>query len=138
LHQDPTGFQVAAPSGWAVSREGTMVYFREPDGRVLGIDQTDQPKWDPVADWTAQEKQRSGTLVGYQRIRIESVAFFLTGADWEYTYLWSDGTRLHVLDRGFVTSSTRAYAIFWLTPESQWEPSLPTFQLIAASFRPAP
>ena len=69
MYHDPTGFTVAAPTGWTVSKEGSILYFR--DGtRVLGIDQTDQPHWNPVADWTNQESQRAHTYYpGHQRIR---------------------------------------------------------------------
>lgn len=135
-YQDQTGFSVAAPTGWAISREGTMVYFREPGGRVFGIDQTDQPKPDPVADWTAQEANRSGGLANYQRIKIQSVNYFQTAADWEYVYGWGSG-QLHVVIRGFVVSSSKAYGIFWLTPEAQWQASYPLFEAVCRSFRPA-
>src|SRR5207249_168465 len=51
MYHDPTGFSVAAPTGWRISREGTIVYFRDAT-RVLGIDQSPHPQFDPVADWT--------------------------------------------------------------------------------------
>ena len=126
------------PSDWTVDRQGQRVYFREPDGsRFLLIDQTDEPKDDPVADWTQQEKSRSGQYRAYQRIGITAVDYFQKAADWEFTYAGRNG-RLHVLNRGAVTSEDQAYAIYWSTPESQWQDSLRDFEVFTRTFRPAP
>jgi hypothetical protein len=139
MYTDRTGFSVAVPSGWRVSRAGTMVYFREPSGggRVLGIDQSNQPKSDPVADWTDQEGRRkaAGDWRDYNRVKIVAVNYFLKAADWEFTYAGSGG-RLHVINRGFVTSSTQAYAIYWSTADADWQSNLANFNLIAGSFKP--
>ncbi|HEU4422853.1 MAG TPA: serine/threonine-protein kinase [Pilimelia sp.] len=140
IYKDRTGFSVAAPN-WPISREGTIVYFREPRGqhRVLGIDQSGKPKPDPVADWTNLETRRlaDGDWPGYKRIRIEWVDYFDGAADWEYTYDGGSG-RLHVLNRGFIASDHQAHAIFWLTPDATWTSNKDEFQLIARSFRPIP
>jgi hypothetical protein len=42
-----------------------------------------------------------------------------------------------VIDRGFVTSESQAYAIYLSTPEDQWSASLPIFQTAADSFQSA-
>jgi serine/threonine protein kinase len=136
---DPTGFSVAVPTDWQVSRVGTIVYFREPSGgRYLGIDQTDQPQPDPVADWTGKESYRvsRGDFPGYQRIRLEEVAYFDKAADWEFSYL-VDGGRVHVLNRGFITAPNRAYGMWWSTPDDQWERSLTDLELVQRTFTPA-
>lgn len=139
-HTDQTGFKVAVPSDWNVSRKGTIVYFREPGGsRLLLIDQTTKPKDDPVADWTRQEgnRLRAGDWKDYQRVGIKAVDYFVTAADWEFTYTSaSSGRRVHVVNRGFVTSPKQAYAIYWSTPDSQWSANLDNFRLIAQSFQP--
>jgi hypothetical protein len=139
MYTDPTGFSVAVPESWTVSRRGSIVYFNEPSGgRLLGIDQTDRPQPDPVADWSGKEAYRvsRGDFPSYQRVRLEAVEYFLKAADWEFTYA-SNGVRLHVNNRGFITSPTQAYGMWWSTPDSQWAASLPDLQLIQASFRPA-
>jgi hypothetical protein len=138
-YDDRTGFRVATPKGWEVTRRSTMVYFREPGGgRVLGIDQSDRPKPDPVADWKQQEaaRVRAGDWVDYHRVRIVPVKYFVKAADWEFTYR-ATGGRMHVINRGFITSPTQAYAIYWATPESEWSANLDNFRLIARSFRPS-
>lgn len=47
----------------------------------------------------------------------------MPAADWEFTYL-KNGVRTHVLDRGFRTLAGRPYAIYWESPESEWDRSL--------------
>jgi hypothetical protein len=66
------------PAGWRRSREGSIVYVRDSwTGRVLGIDQTDKPQWDPVADWRGKASYlvSRGDFPGYHEIRI--VPYFL-------------------------------------------------------------
>ncbi|WBQ06885.1 serine/threonine-protein kinase [Kribbella sp. CA-293567] len=136
-HTDPTGFSLAVPSNWTVRREGGRVYFREPGGsRLLLIDQTDQPKADPVADWRQQEQARRDGYPAYRRIRLEAVDYFQKAADWEFSY-GVKGGRQHVLNRGVVTSPDQAYGIYWSTPDGQWAASQDTLRAITASFRPA-
>jgi hypothetical protein len=139
MYTDPTGFSVAAPVGWNVSVEGTIRYFRDPNGgRVFGIDQSNQPNMDPVGDWTNQERQRAGGFYrGYQRIRIEPVNYFVACADWEFTYD-QGGTRAHVINRGVVTSDHQAYGIWWSTPDSSWQDNYKYFELITRTFKPKP
>jgi hypothetical protein len=137
-YTDQTGFSLYVPANWRVSREGRMVYFRG-DGRVLGIDQTDQPRPDPVADWRGQAATRvgRGDFPNYNEIRIEAVPFWQKAADWEFTY-GTNGRRTHVNNRGFVVSSHKAYGIWWQAPDAEWADANADLQLIFASFRPAP
>jgi hypothetical protein len=139
-YSDRTGFRVAVPADWTVSRRGTIVYFSEPGGdRLLGIDQTDRPRPDPVADWSGKESYRvaRGDFPSYRRIRLTEVDYFDKAADWEFTYV-RDGVRLHVNNRGFITSPTQAYGMWWSTRDSRWDRYLPDLRLIQRSFVPAP
>ena len=136
-YRDPTGFSLAIPKHWVVSRRNHYVYIREPEGsRFLLIDQTDQPKPDAVADWTKQEAARRGGMNDYERIRIGRVDYFLEAADWEFRHT-RGGTRLHVINRGFVTSDDQAYGLYWSTPENQWTESQPYFRTFTRTFQPA-
>ncbi len=137
-YRDRTGFTVAVPDGWSVSRRGSIVYFRDPDGsRLLGIDQTDQPQPDPVADWTSKEQYRvaHGDFPGYVRIKIAPVDYFTKAADWEFTYL-RNGVRVHVVNRGVITSPHQAYGIWWQTPDSEWDANLANFHIVTGSLQP--
>jgi hypothetical protein len=138
-YTDPTGFSVAVDASWQISRQGSIVYFREGNGgRVLGIDQTDKPIADPVADWTSKESYRvsHGDFPGYKRIRLGAVDYFQKAADWEFTYLL-DGTRMHVTNRGFIVSPTKAYGMWWSTPADGWDSYQSELELIQTSFVPA-
>jgi hypothetical protein len=121
-----------------MSREGTILYFRDAT-HVLGIDQSPHPQWDPVADWTRQERARlsSGDFPRYQRIRIDRVQYWLACADWEFAYD-TRGGRTHVVNRGFVTSDHQAYGIWWSTPDGQWANDFKYFDLITRTFQPKP
>jgi serine/threonine protein kinase len=138
-YEDRTGFSVAVPQGWTVSRRNGIVYFDEPGGgRLLGVDQTDEPKSDPVADWRQQEaaRLRAGDFPEYERIRIAPCNYFEACADWEFRYT-SRGARIHVNNRGVVVSDDRAYGFWWSTPDSQWTDSLSYLETIFLSFQPA-
>ena len=138
-YTDPTGFSVAVPDGWTVTRKGSIVYFTDPDhGRLLGIDQNDHPNSDALADWTAQETRRvnAGDFPDYQRIRIAPVDYFVDAADWEFTFTDGD-TPVHVINRGFVTAPGKGYAIYWSTPAEDWTDNVLNFTLITDSFTPA-
>ena len=137
-YHDPTGFSVYVPRGWSRSKKGSIVYFRS-RGRVLGIDQTDQPQWNPVADWRgkADYRVRRGDFPGYDEIHIRAVDYFLKAADWEFTFSRS-GVRQHVNNRGFITSRHQAYGIWWQTSDAAWAGAEDDLALIFRSFRPRP
>jgi serine/threonine protein kinase len=138
LHTDPTGFRVAVPDGWTRSTEGPRTYFNEPGGgRYLLVDQTTEPKDDPLTDWQANEPAVANRLDGYERISLERVEYRgWDTADWEFTWQGSRG-QIHVLNRNVRVSDARAYALYWSVPEPQWAESRDMFDVIAQSFRPA-
>ncbi|WP_030909780.1 serine/threonine-protein kinase [Streptosporangium amethystogenes] len=128
-HRDPMGFSVAVPKGWTFKRfpGRDRVEFRAPGASgFLWIESTDDPEKDPVKHW--EKVERAGTAdnvwPGYERIGITSLRYRgVPAADWEFTYL-KNGVRTHVLDRGFRTLADRPYAIYWESPESEWDRSL--------------
>ncbi|WP_230858472.1 serine/threonine-protein kinase [Actinoplanes aureus] len=136
-YRDATGFEVYVPAGWKRSKEGSIVYFRG-DGRVLGIDQTDKPKSDPVADWENQSRYRvsRGDFPSYREIRIDPVRYFRKAADWEFTFN-RGGVRQHVNNRGVVVADDKAYGFYWQTRDSEWDAAREDLQLVFDSFRPA-
>ncbi|MFV2017173.1 protein kinase domain-containing protein [Micromonospora sp. LOL_023] len=139
LHQDSTGFSVPVPEGWSVSRQGSRVEFRETTqlGRLIIIDQTNEPKSDPVADWENQESNRRSGYINYERVRIEAVDYYISAADWEFRYTSRQGNRLQVRNRGFVTAPDQAYSIYWSTSADRWQEDLVFFDLMASRFQPA-
>jgi serine/threonine protein kinase len=139
LYKDPTGFSIAVPDGWQLSHDGHLLYVRDPNdsNRYLMVDQSDEPKSDPVADWTQQESERSGGWPGYQRIKIVAVSYFEKAADWEFTYTGDGGATVHVVNRGVVTSPHQAYGLYWQAPNSEWQADLPYWNTFTSTLVPA-
>jgi len=135
-YEDPTGFRLAVPVGWTVSRDNLGVYFQEPTGyRMLAVRQWKPSNAEPVSAWIQQEEADVHRLTNYQRIRIENVPqYFSSCADWEYRYD-VDGTRLHTLERGFTTTEGRSLAFSWRASEFDWSINEANFLLVAASLR---
>ena len=135
-----TGFSIAVPSGWQISHVGHYVYVRDPaNGNIfLLIDQSDQPKPDPLADWQQQAASRQGSYPGYHLITLRSVQYPQAekAADWEFTYV-RDGVTVQVLNRNILANAHHAYALYWTTPTSDWDAYYHYFQVFAATFRPA-
>lgn len=139
MRDDGSGFQVPVPEGWTFSRDdGGRARWTEPNGnRFLLIDQTRDPKPDPRKDWLNNEAARRDGYNGYHRVQIRTVKYFKSAADWEFTYNSNSGTRLHVLNRGFITAKDQAYSIYWSTPDSQWQSSRDELAVILEGFKPA-
>ena len=136
-----TGFSIGVPDGWQVSHVGHYVYITDPDngGIFLLIDQSDNPKPDPLADWEQQQASRESSYPDYHLVRLESVNYPQAekAADWEFTYD-KNGVPVHVLNRNVLANARHAYALYWSTPESDWNAYFRYFQAFAATFRPAP
>jgi serine/threonine protein kinase len=135
-----TGFSIGVPDGWQISHVGHYVYITDPDngGIFLLIDQSDNPKPDPLADWEQQQANRESSYQDYHLIRLESVDYPQAekAADWEFTYD-ENGVPVHVLNRNILANAHHAYALYWSTPESDWNAYFRYFQAFAATFRPA-
>jgi eukaryotic-like serine/threonine-protein kinase len=136
-----TGFSIGVPNGWQISHVGHYVYITDPDngGIFLLIDQSDNPKPDPLADWEQQQANRESSYQDYHLIRLEAVSYPQAekAADWEFTYD-KNGVPVHVLNRNILANAHHAYALYWSTPESDWNAYFRYFQAFATTFRPAP
>ena len=138
---NPTGFSIGVPRGWRISHDGHYVYIRDPanSGIFLLIDQSDQPKPNPLADWRQQAANRQGSYPGYHLILLREVRYSQAekAADWEFTYN-RNGVNVRVLNRNILANARHAYALYWSTPISDWDAYYHFFQVFAATFRPAP
>jgi eukaryotic-like serine/threonine-protein kinase len=136
-----TGFSIGVPQGWVISHVGHYVYITDPsDGNVfLLIDQSDQPKPNPLADWEQQAANRASTYADYRLIRLASVYYPQAekAADWEFTFD-RDGVLVQILNRNVLANAHHAYALYWSVPESDWNADYHYFQAFAATFIPAP
>ncbi|MDP3714207.1 MAG: serine/threonine-protein kinase [Mycobacteriales bacterium] len=137
-HTEPgAGWSVRHPKGWVVSERRGLRQIRDESRRwTLRVDTTDTPGTDPAAAWEQQEIGFRRAFPSYSRVRIEPVDYRgWDAADWEFTFR-DGGADLRTLDRGFVVDGT-GYALYWQTGAADFAASLPTFERIAASFRPA-
>jgi hypothetical protein len=136
-----TGFSIGVPVGWQIQHVGHYVYIRDPanGGIFLLIDQSDQPRPDPLADWQQQAAARAGSYPGYHLIRLAAVSYPQAekAADWQFTY-YRDGVQVEVLNRNVLANAQHAYALYWSTPVSDWNACYHYFQVFAATFQPAP
>jgi eukaryotic-like serine/threonine-protein kinase len=139
MRDNGSGFKVPVPEGWTYRDDGNgRARWSEPNGnRFLLIDQTRNPKPDPLVDWQQNEAARRDGYANYDRVRLARVKYFRSAADWEFTYNANSGTRLHVLNRGFITAPDQAYSIYWSTPDSQWQASKGMLDVIVKGFQPA-
>jgi hypothetical protein len=137
---NPTGFSIGVPRGWQISHVGHYVYIVDPvnSGIFLLIDQSDQPKPNPLADWQQQAANRQGTYPDYHLILLRAVHYTQAekAADWEFTYN-RNGVMVQVLNRNILANAQHAYALYWSTPVSDWNAYYHFFQVFAATFRPA-
>jgi serine/threonine protein kinase len=137
---NPTGFSIGVPDGWQASRKGHYVYLQDPanSGIYLLIDQSNNPKSDPLSDWRQQQANRASGYPGYHLIRLESVSYPQAekAADWEFTYD-QDGVTVHILNRNILANAHHAYALYWSVPAAEWEANYHYFQAFAATFQPA-
>ncbi|TDQ53076.1 protein kinase domain-containing protein [Actinorugispora endophytica] len=140
-HEDSTGFSLDVPEDWDVDREGSSVFFRNPDGGYLQVDQTDSPGPDAKADWEVQEQGAGGRFPNYDLIGIEdvddaSMDRYATAADWEFTFTSGD-REMHAVNRGFHTEE-KGYALFLVYPEDDWEDTgAEILDRMSESFEPA-
>lgn len=137
-YTDDSGFSIGVPAGWRTERKGQRVYLRDPgSSRYLLVDQTDEPKPDPLEDWRALEPTLAERFDGYQRVRLERVQvdYAEDAADLEFRY-GKDG-RTHVIDRNLVTGPDKAYALYWSAPHEDWPEQRRLFETLATTFTPA-
>jgi hypothetical protein len=137
-HEDSSGFSVDVPEGWAIERQGHMVYFRNPDGGYLLVDQTDSPNPDAGDDWRAFEPSARNNFSGYALVGIEDVDAdwtedYVSAADWEFTFRNGD---MHAINRGFHTENI-GYALFLVSSNDHPEENRALLDHMARSFEPA-
>ncbi|MFI6578434.1 serine/threonine-protein kinase [Nocardiopsis sp. NPDC050513] len=139
-HEDSTGFSVDVPENWTIERQGSSVFFRNPDGGYLQVDQTDDPNPDAGDDWRDFEPVGRRNFPGYTLTGIDDVEAdwadaYVSAADWEFTYDGSGG-RMHAVNRGFHTEDF-GYALFLVASNDDPDANHALLDRMAESFVPA-
>ncbi|GAB4104374.1 serine/threonine-protein kinase [Micromonospora taraxaci] len=139
-HDDPTGFRIAAPIGWARWTEGSVTCFRESGGaRVLSVE-SGPARADPVAYWKAEEARLTtgdALLPAYRKVDISAMDIFEGGAVWECGWENAAGEQVHSFRLLANTSGERSYTVSWLTKEFDWQVNAAYLPMIRQSFTPA-
>ena len=135
-YEDPDiGYQIAHPPDWDVSvRDAQNTFLSGPGGEFLQIGWRSPPdEAGPVGAWEDYEPSFAARQGDYQRITIEPTTFKgMDAAWWEMTY---EG--LHAVNLGFITPDGRyGMALFFNTPEQDWDASQELFEQLRAGFQP--
>ncbi|WP_436970586.1 protein kinase domain-containing protein [Micromonospora avicenniae] len=138
-HRDDPRFLVPVLDGWQSRRAGERIEFREPDGaRLLVVGELQSAPTSVVAELRTREKAEREQYDEYRKIRLAPVKYQVRAAEWEWTYLAGDGTRMHAVSRDFVANNGHAYTIGWTTADAEWSASRSTFELVADGFQALP
>jgi hypothetical protein len=119
-------FTIALPDGWNRTRiagaNSGGIYSASGGFPRVQVDYTGTPGNDALGAWTAQEATVKGSWSGYQRLRLEKVAYrdYPTVADWEFERQ-QNGQAVRVLNRGFKMDATHGYAIMITCLASEWD-----------------
>jgi len=136
-YEDPTiGYTIAHPADWSVeARDEQNTFFSSPDGAFLQIGWRSPPdEAGPVGAWEEFEPSFASRQEGYQRVGAIRATEFkgMEAGWWEMTY---EG--LHAVNLGFITPTGEyGMALFFNTPEEEWEDSQEVFEQLQASFQP--
>ncbi|WP_329135597.1 protein kinase [Streptomyces sp. NBC_01476] len=118
-------FTMAMPPGWhqtGTSLGGAGAIYSAHGGYPrVQVDFSSHPGKDAAATWRGNEAGVKANSDDYQRIVIKSIDYrnYRTAADWEF-YRTEGGQKMHVLNRGFVTDGSHAYAILISIPADDW------------------
>ncbi|MEU3506852.1 serine/threonine-protein kinase [Streptomyces longwoodensis] len=136
-HKGGQGYSIGLPAGWTFQTTAAAGdRFTGPNGQKLLIAWTTEPKGDPVADWTKQERYMVRSQ--YQRIRIAQVDYRgWNAADWEFTYV-DGGTAYRTVDRGFVVNDHQGYALMYTAKAADWDGAerAATWKTLSETFQP--
>ena len=136
FYRDAAGFHIAVGTGWRMSRVDGLLCFRDPHSlRLIGVYEVGRTAGHPTklladgeAAWTT-----AADMAGYQRLSLKDLYMREGGADLEYTYMDSDGTGLHGVNR-MQRIQGRVFLIFWLTTQTSWLADRALLNMVQPSF----
>ncbi len=121
-----------------------QAFIEDPAGaRFLELDLTPHAYSGMVAELLLLQRQSllQGTFPGYHRYFIRPVRYQGTAAaDWAFSWRGQSGGKTDVLDRVLIArgpAASQSFAVYWSTPASRWQASLPLLREALATFSPA-
>jgi hypothetical protein len=134
-YRDPSGFHLAVPQTWRMSRVGPLWCFRDPSSpkaiAVLDQGEVNGAPSQLLAEGELAWRDAAG-LTGYVRLGITDVHYDEGAADLEYTYV--DGnTVMHGRNR-MLRLNGRVFTLFWLTTDFSWTADRALVDVLQPSF----
>jgi hypothetical protein len=133
--RDPSGFRVAVPQAWRMSRINELLCFRDPTSpRAIAVFDHGQTAGDPLqllADTESAWRGAAG-LRDYRRLGLTDVLYDEGAADLEYTYRDGD-QRMHGTNRMFRIQG-RLFTLSWLTTDFSWNSDRALLDFLQPSF----
>ncbi|MFC0003023.1 serine/threonine-protein kinase [Micromonospora siamensis] len=129
-----TGYRIAVPVGWLLSRNGTVVCLRDPTSRrTVSVEPVTSDAADPLARLRAEERREldRGTLPSYDKVRLAADG---RGAVWECRWVAPFGERQHAL-RMLPGGDLGGWTIGFSTSDADWEAARPELAVFRESFR---
>jgi len=133
--RDPSGFHVAVPQPWLMSRVGPLVCFRDPSSpKAIAVVDRGSVAGDPARLLADGEPvwRDAAQLTGYQRLSLTNAQYNEGAADLEYTYQ-RDDTAMHGKNR-LLRLDGRVFIVFWLTTEFSWSADQALVNFLQPSF----
>jgi hypothetical protein len=144
--RDPSGFRVAVPQGWRMSRIGGvstagsassagLLCFRDPSSpRAIAVLEHGRISGDPLhllADGEQAWRDRA-QLTDYRRLGLTDAHYDEGAADLEYTYRGGDAV-LHGTNR-MLRLDGRVFTLCWLTTDFTWTADRALLDFLQPSF----
>ncbi len=133
--RDPSGFRLAVPQAWRMSRIGELRCFRDPNSPgAIGVLDHGRVSGDPLqllADGERAWRDEAG-ISEYRRLSLTDAQYDEGAADLEYTY--RDGeVVLHGMSR-MLRLDGRVFTLFWLTTDFKWSADRTLLEMLQPSF----
>jgi hypothetical protein len=133
--RDPSGFRLAVPQAWRMSRIGDLLCFRDPSSpRAIGVLDHGRVPGEPlqlIADGERAWRDEAG-LADYRRLSLTDAHYDEGAADLEYTYR-SGQAVLHGTSR-MLRLDGRLFTLYWLTTDFTWSADQALLNFLQPSF----
>ncbi|MCJ1679506.1 hypothetical protein MTF65_19600 [Streptomyces sp. APSN-46.1] len=136
--QDPAGFTIAVPAGWAREEGGAGVFYRSADRTALiQIFRVSEPELSPLDAVKGASSDLRARTSGYEEIRVGTVSGGDGAAElvYEYDSAESHGRRRGVERVSFAADGTK-WAVLAAGPAAEWQVTQDHHAAALEAFRP--
>jgi eukaryotic-like serine/threonine-protein kinase len=134
-YRDASGFHIAVPRTWRMSRIGNLFCFRDPNSpKAIAVLDQGKMSGDPTRLLAESERawRDAANLPGYVQVGITDAHYDEGAADLEYTY-FDEKTLMHGKNR-MLRLYDRVFTVFWLTTDFSWSSDQALLNFLQPSF----